>query len=145
MRAIAPGAEELPLRRLRGWWKGGDSVQDEARIRDHLGEMVRGTVEEALNAMLDAEADRRLRRRALRAQAEPEGTRAGRYKRSLETPASQVSLKVPKLRRQTLGATSIEHNRRREIGREGARRDASPRRLGSPGRGHHSNALGARR
>ena len=32
--------------------------RDEARIRDRLGEMVRGTVEEALNAMLDAEADR---------------------------------------------------------------------------------------
>jgi hypothetical protein len=31
---------------------------DEARIRHQLGEMVRGTVEEALNAMLDAEADR---------------------------------------------------------------------------------------
>lgn len=31
---------------------------DEARIKYHLGEMVRGTVEEALNAMLDAEADR---------------------------------------------------------------------------------------
>ena len=31
---------------------------DEARIRDHLDEMVRGTVEETLNAMLDAEADR---------------------------------------------------------------------------------------
>ncbi len=31
---------------------------DEGRIKDHLGEMVRGTVEEALNAMLDAEADR---------------------------------------------------------------------------------------
>jgi len=31
---------------------------DEARIRDHLGEMVRGTVEETLNAMPDAEADR---------------------------------------------------------------------------------------
>ena len=31
---------------------------DEARIKDHRGEMVRGTVEEALNAMLDAEADR---------------------------------------------------------------------------------------
>lgn len=30
---------------------------DEARIKDHFGEMVRGTVEEALNAMLDAEAD----------------------------------------------------------------------------------------
>ena len=30
---------------------------DESRIKDHLGEMVRGTVEEALNAMLDAGAD----------------------------------------------------------------------------------------
>ena len=36
----------------------GQVIQiDEARIRDHLGEMVRGTVEEALNVMLDAEAD----------------------------------------------------------------------------------------
>jgi hypothetical protein len=31
---------------------------DEARIKDHLGEVVRGTVEETLNDMLDAEADR---------------------------------------------------------------------------------------
>ena len=37
----------------------GEVIQiDEARIRDHLGEMVRGTVEEALNAMPDAETDR---------------------------------------------------------------------------------------
>src|SRR6516162_10803386 len=37
----------------------GQVIQiDESRIRDHLGEMVRGTVEETLNAMLDAEADR---------------------------------------------------------------------------------------
>jgi putative transposase len=34
----------------------GQVIQiDEARIRDHLGEMVRGTVEEALNAMLEGE------------------------------------------------------------------------------------------
>ena len=31
---------------------------DEARIQDHLGELVRGSVEETLNALLDAEADR---------------------------------------------------------------------------------------
>ena len=30
---------------------------DEARIQDHLGELVRGSVEETLNALLDAEAD----------------------------------------------------------------------------------------
>lgn len=29
---------------------------NEAQIQDHLGEMVRSTVEETLNAMLDAEA-----------------------------------------------------------------------------------------
>ena len=30
---------------------------DDARIQDHLGELVRGTIEESLNAMLDAEAE----------------------------------------------------------------------------------------
>lgn len=30
---------------------------DESEIRGHLDEMVRGTVEQTLNAMLDAEAD----------------------------------------------------------------------------------------
>lgn len=37
----------------------GDVIRiDEARFRDHLGKMVRGKVEETLNALLDAEADR---------------------------------------------------------------------------------------
>ena len=31
---------------------------NENAIRDHLGEMVRNTVEDTLNRMLDAEADR---------------------------------------------------------------------------------------
>jgi hypothetical protein len=31
---------------------------DEDQIRDHLGKIVRGSVEETLNALLDAEADR---------------------------------------------------------------------------------------
>jgi len=31
---------------------------DEGKIQEHLGEMVRSTVEETLNAMLDAEANR---------------------------------------------------------------------------------------
>lgn len=36
----------------------GKVVQiDEARIQDHLGELVCDTVEETLNAMFDAEAD----------------------------------------------------------------------------------------
>jgi putative transposase len=31
---------------------------DDERVRDHLGRIVRGTVEETLNAMLESEADR---------------------------------------------------------------------------------------
>lgn len=46
---------------------------DEARIKDHLGEMVRGTVEEALNELLDAEADRLCGARPVRAQRGPAG------------------------------------------------------------------------
>ncbi len=76
----------------------GQVIQiDEARIRDHLGEMVCGTVEEALNAMLEAEADRLCGAgRYERTQARTD-TRAGHYERSLGTRAGQVSLKVPKL------------------------------------------------
>ncbi len=33
---------------------------DEDRIKNHLGELVRGTVEETLNAMLDAEAEQQI-------------------------------------------------------------------------------------
>lgn len=31
---------------------------DDERVREHLGQIVRGTVEETLNALLEAEADR---------------------------------------------------------------------------------------
>ncbi len=51
----------------------GQVIQiDKARIRDHLGEMVRGTVEETLNALLDAEADQ-LCGRTLRTQRSSTG------------------------------------------------------------------------
>jgi putative transposase len=69
----------------------GQVIQiDEARIRDHLSAMVRGTVEETLNALLDAEADRlcgagRYERRQGR-----QDTRAGSYERSQHTVAGEV-------------------------------------------------------
>ncbi len=93
----------------------GEVIQiDEARIRDHLGEMVRGTVEEALNAMLDAEADRLCGADRYERSEGRKDTRAGHYRRSLETKAGKVSLKVPKLRRQTFETAIIERYRRRE-------------------------------
>src|SRR5512143_1640440 len=93
----------------------GQVIQiDEARIRDHLGEMVRGTVEETLNAMLDAEADQLCGAgRYERSKARPD-TRSCSYVRTLHTKAGGVSLKVPKLRRQTFETAIIERYRRRE-------------------------------
>ncbi len=93
----------------------GEVIQiDEARIRDHLGEMVRGTVEEALNAMLDAEADRLCGAGKYERTEGRRDTRAGSYERSLETKAGSVKLKMPKLRKQTFETAIIERYQRRE-------------------------------
>src|SRR6201989_3201085 len=93
----------------------GQVIQiDEARIRDHLGEMVRGTVEETLNAMLDAEADQLCGAGRYERSEARQDTRAGSYERTLQTSAGGVNLKVPKLRRQTFETAIIERYRRRE-------------------------------
>jgi putative transposase len=84
---------------------------DEARIRDHLGEMVRGTVEETLNAMLDAEADQLCGAGRYERSGGRQDTRAGSYERTLQTSAD---LKIPELRRQTFETAFIERYRRRE-------------------------------
>ena len=87
---------------------------DEARIRDHLGEMVRGAVEETLNALLDAEADELCGAGRYERSAERVDTRAGSYDRMLQTKAGEVKLKVPKLRQQVFETAIIERYRRRE-------------------------------
>src|ERR1700750_1200541 len=93
----------------------GQVIQiDEARIRDHLGEMVRGTVEETLNAMLDAEADRLCGAGRYERSEARQDTRAGSYERTLHTKAGDVSLRIPKLRRQTFETAIIERYRRGE-------------------------------
>ena len=87
---------------------------NEAQIQNHLGEMVRSTVEETLNAMLDAEADHLCNaKRYERSQGRVDG-RAGHYTRKLHTKAGEVELKVPKLRKATFETAIIERYKRRE-------------------------------
>lgn len=81
---------------------------DEGEIRDHLDEMVRGTVEETLNALLDAEADEMCKAQRYERSAERIDTRAGHYRRKLHTKAGEVEVKMPKLRRQTFETAIIE-------------------------------------
>ena len=93
---------------------------DDERIQDHLGKIVRGSVEETLNALLEAEADRLCNAERYERTEARQDTRAGSYERKLHTRAGEVSLKVPKLRRQTFETAIIERYRRREASVEEA-------------------------
>lgn len=93
---------------------------DESEIRGHLNEMVRGTVEETLNAMLDAEADEMCNAQRYEHSPDRVDTRAGSYTRKLHSKAGEVEVKVPKLRKQTFETAIIERYRRRDISIEEA-------------------------
>src|SRR3974390_1247066 len=87
---------------------------DDERIKGHLDRVVRGTVEETLNALLDAEADRLCNAQRYERTAARRDTRAGYYERKLQTKAGEGELRVPKLRQQTFETAIIERYRRRE-------------------------------
>lgn len=93
---------------------------DEGGIREHLNEVVLKTVEETLNGLLDAEADRLCQARRYERKAERADTRAGHYERKLQTKAGEVSLKVPKLRTLPFETAIIERYKRRETSVEEA-------------------------
>ena len=87
---------------------------DEQELRGHLDEVVRTSVEETLNGMLDAEADRLCQAKRYERTAERVDTRAGSYERKLQTKAGEVKLKVPRLRSLPFETQIIERYRRRE-------------------------------
>jgi transposase-like protein len=87
---------------------------DEGKVREHLGEVVRETVEETLNGLLEAEADDLCRAKRYERTADRLDTRAGHYERKLQTKAGEVSLKVPRLRNTPFETQIIERYRRRE-------------------------------
>jgi transposase-like protein len=93
---------------------------DEARIKDHLGELVRDSVEDTLNTLLEAEADQMCNAARYERTEARRDTRAGTYERKLQTKAGEVNLKIPKLRQQTFETAIIERYRRREASVEEA-------------------------
>jgi putative transposase len=93
---------------------------DEQKLRGHVDEVVRSSVEETLNALLDAEADTICRAQRYERSAERVDGRAGHYERKLETKAGQVTLRVPKLRRLPFETAIIERYKRREASVEEA-------------------------
>jgi putative transposase len=72
------------------------------------------TVEETLNNMLEAEADRLCNAEKYQRNDARSDTRAGHYQRKLQIKAGEVTLNMPKLRRQTFETAIIERYLRRE-------------------------------
>ena len=87
---------------------------NEQTLKNHLGELVRGTVEETLNKLLDAEADRIANAGKYERSEARKDTRAGHYQRKLHTKAGEVTLNVPKLRHLPFETAIIERYKRRE-------------------------------
>lgn len=93
---------------------------NEEKVKNHLGEYVRQTVEDTLNALLDEEAAAICKAQKYEHTEKRIGTRAGHYERKLLTKTGEVNLKVPKLKKVTFETAIIERYKRREISVEEA-------------------------
>lgn len=95
---------------------------DEGRIRDHLADLVRGSVEDPFNALLDAEADRLCNAARYEPTEAWPDTRAGSYQRQLHTKAGAVTLNMPKLRQRTFTPVDLDLEHGRAIRSAGSHR-----------------------
>ncbi|MDR3176932.1 MAG: transposase [Desulfovibrio sp.] len=66
---------------------------DERELRSHVSKVVRQSVEETLNGLLDAEADALCQARRYERNAQRASTRTGHYERYLQTRVGTVQLK----------------------------------------------------
>ena len=89
-------------------------------IHTELKDLVKNSVEETLNAMLDAEADRLVNAERYARDEDRKGYRAGHYDRTFTTTAGDVNLKMPKLKGVAFETAIIERYRRRETSIEEA-------------------------
>ena len=87
---------------------------NESLLKNQLGELVRDTVEETLNSLLDQEADKLTNASRYEHTESRKDTRAGYYNRKLLTKAGEVNLKMPKLRHLPFETAIIERYKRRE-------------------------------
>jgi len=87
---------------------------DQAKVRGHVDRVVRESVEQTLNQLLDAEAESLCGAGRYERSDARKDTRAGHYQRKLHTKAGRVTLKVPRLRSLPFETQIIERYKRRE-------------------------------
>ena len=87
---------------------------NEEVIKGEIRELVRGSVEETLNNLLEAEADRLTQAARYERSEDRQGYRSGHYDRGLTTTSGEVTLHVPRLKGISFETAIIERYRRRE-------------------------------
>ena len=87
---------------------------NEEAIKGEIRELVRGSVEETLNNLLEAEADRLTQAARYERSEDRQGYRSGHYDRNLTTTSGEVTLHVPRLKGISFETAIIERYRRRE-------------------------------
>ena len=87
---------------------------NEDSLRSDLRELVRRTVEDTLNGLLEAEADDLVGAGRYERTADREAYRAGYYDRGLTTSSGEVTIRMPKLKGVRFTTAIIERYRRRE-------------------------------
>ncbi len=87
---------------------------NEEVIKGQLKELVRGSAEETLNELLEAETEKLTQAARYERNERRQGYRSGHYNRNLTTTSGDVILKVPKLKGISFETAIIERHRRRE-------------------------------
>ena len=87
---------------------------NEEIIKGQLKELVRGSVEETLNELLEKEAESLTQAARYERSEARQGYRSGHYDRNLTTTSGDVTLHVPRLKGVSFETAIIERYRRRE-------------------------------
>ncbi|MBQ3328865.1 MAG: IS256 family transposase, partial [Eggerthellaceae bacterium] len=93
---------------------------DEQAIKSDIRELVRQTVEDTINALLDEEADLLVNAERYERTADREAYRAGHYTRSFTTTSGNIEVAMPKLKGAKFVTAVIERYKRREVSVEEA-------------------------
>ena len=87
---------------------------NEGAIKEELKELVRGSVEETLNDLLEKEAAELTQAAKYERTEARQGYRSGHYQRNLTTTSGDVTLNMPRLKGVPFETAIIERYRRRE-------------------------------
>lgn len=87
---------------------------NEEVIKGEIKELVRGSVEETLNELLEREAEHLTQAARHERNEARQGYRSGHYDRNLTTTSGEVTLHVPQLKGISFETAIIERYRRRE-------------------------------